>query len=135
MSRLNKNDRKWLEGKFGNRVNFNPTERLLYGHDIAAIPSLFKPLVGRTMPDAVVQPADEEEAGRAGALGERKTIPLVPRGKASSGYGGVAPDQQGARGRFLPDEGCPVRRRRRDGYGRGRHHLGDSWTGSSSRTA
>ena len=45
-----------LEQIFGPRVNFDRTERTLYGHDIAAIPSLVKPLVGNTTPDAVTQP-------------------------------------------------------------------------------
>ena len=54
MAKVTKTMRSWLEGKFGERANFNTTERLLYSHDIAAIPSLFKPLVGRTVPDAIV---------------------------------------------------------------------------------
>jgi hypothetical protein len=37
MSRLNKKDKKWLEEKFGGRANFDPTERVLYSHDIAAV--------------------------------------------------------------------------------------------------
>ncbi|HUU38904.1 MAG TPA: FAD-binding and (Fe-S)-binding domain-containing protein [Candidatus Desulfaltia sp.] len=95
MSRLNRNDRKWLEGKFGDRANFNPTERVLYGHDIAAIPSLFKPLVGRTVPDAVVQPETEEELRELIRWANGRRISLVPRGKGSSGYGGLIPIRQG----------------------------------------
>jgi hypothetical protein len=38
--------RPYLEGKFGDRVYFRKTECKLYGHDIAEIPSLVKPLVG-----------------------------------------------------------------------------------------
>ncbi len=30
-----------VKREFGNRVNFNKTERLLYSHDIAAIPRIF----------------------------------------------------------------------------------------------
>ncbi|MDH4272750.1 MAG: FAD-binding oxidoreductase, partial [Candidatus Aminicenantes bacterium] len=95
MSRLNRNDRRWLEGKFGHRANFNPTERVLYGHDIAAIPSLFKPLVGRTVPDAVVQPETEEELRELVRWANGRRISLVPRGKGSSGYGGLIPIRQG----------------------------------------
>jgi len=59
MAKLSKNKIQWLEEKFGERANFNPTERLLYSHDIAAIPSLFRPLIGNTVPDAIVQPKNE----------------------------------------------------------------------------
>ncbi len=95
MSRLNKSDRKWLEAKFGDRANFNAVERNLYSHDIAAIPSLFKPLVGRTTPDAVVQPETEEELRELVRWANGRKIALVPRGKGSSGYGGLIPIRRG----------------------------------------
>ena len=50
-----------LQHIFGDRVSFSKLERKLYGHDIAAMPSLIKPLIGKTVPDAVVQPQSEEE--------------------------------------------------------------------------
>jgi hypothetical protein len=34
-------------------VSFEPTERKLYGHDIASIPALVRPLIGNTIPDGV----------------------------------------------------------------------------------
>lgn len=46
MAKLSTRNKKWIEEKFGEKANFNPIERLLYSHDIAAIPSLFKPLIG-----------------------------------------------------------------------------------------
>ena len=95
MARFPKVHKDWLLEKFGERVNFNPTERMLYGHDIAAMPSLFKPLVGNTVPDAVVQPADEEELRELIRWAAEHRIPLVPRGKGSSGYGGIIPTRQG----------------------------------------
>ncbi|MGB7294824.1 MAG: FAD-binding protein [Candidatus Aminicenantales bacterium] len=95
MSRLNKNDRKWLEERFGERANFDPTERVLYSHDIAAMPSLFKPLVGRTLPDAVVQPETEEKLRELVRWANGRRIALVPRGKGSSGYGGLIPVRRG----------------------------------------
>jgi FAD/FMN-containing dehydrogenase len=95
MVRLSKKDRLWLEGKFGGRANFNPTERLLYGHDIAAMPGLVRPLVGKTTPDAVVQPESEEELAELVRWASKKRIPLVPRGKGSSGYGGIIPTRRG----------------------------------------
>jgi hypothetical protein len=53
MSRFGARQKQYLE-QFGDRVRFDRTERVLYGHDIAALPSLIRPLVGRTVPDAVV---------------------------------------------------------------------------------
>lgn len=95
MSELGKKARAFLEGKFGNRVNFNKTERILYGHDIAAVPGLIRPLVGDTTPDAVVQPVSEEELVELLRWAESNHVPLTPRGKASSGYGGVMPLKKG----------------------------------------
>jgi len=95
MADLSKNDKAWMAEKFGDRANFHPTERMLYGHDISAIPSLFKPLVGNTVPDAVVQPETEEEVRELVRWAEKRRVPLVPRGKGSSGYGGIIPIRQG----------------------------------------
>jgi Fe-S oxidoreductase/FAD/FMN-containing dehydrogenase len=95
MAKLGKKDRKWLEEKFGDRANFNPTERLLYSHDIAAIPGLFKPLIGNTVPDAVVQPESEEELAELMRWAAENRVPVVPRGKGSSGYGGIIPTRGG----------------------------------------
>ncbi len=95
MGELNGKHRTYLEAKFGSRVNFSKTERKLYGHDIAAMPGLLKPLVGNTIPEAVVQPETEQElAGLVRWAAENK-VPLTPRGKASSGYGGVLPVKNG----------------------------------------
>ena len=95
MAKLNKNERKWLEDRFNDRANFNPTERRLYSHDIAAIAGLFKPLIGNTIPYAVVQPENEEELKDLVCWANEKNIPLVPRGKGSSGYGGIIPTRKG----------------------------------------
>lgn len=87
--------RVWLCEKFGSRVSFNRTERKLYGHDIAAMPSLFKPLIGNTTPEAVVQPETEAEIVELVRWAVANNIPLTPRAKASSGYGGAIPVKQG----------------------------------------
>lgn len=95
MARLSQDHLNWLEGVFGERVTTRAVERKLYSHDVGEMPSMIKPLIGTPMADAVVQPASEAElvaliqwAGQAG-------IPLVPRGKATSGYGGVLPVKGG----------------------------------------
>ena len=95
MGKLSKSDERWLQGKFGDRVTFDKTERVLYGHDIAAMPRLFKPLIGDTTPDAVVQPVNESELSEIVRWASENNIPLTPRGKASSGYGGVLPTRNG----------------------------------------
>ncbi|MCI0512890.1 FAD-binding protein, partial [candidate division KSB1 bacterium] len=95
MAKLAQNEQIWLKSKFGDRVTFDPIERVLYGHDIAAMPKLFKPLIGNTCPDAVVQPKDEAELVALITWASANQIPLTPRGKASSGYGGVLPTRNG----------------------------------------
>ncbi|MEN6332406.1 MAG: FAD-binding protein, partial [Smithella sp.] len=87
--------REYLENQFGKRVNFNRMECILYSHDIAAIPSLIAPLIGKTVPDAVVQPQNEDELVNLINWARQKNIALTPRAKASSGYGGVLPVKQG----------------------------------------
>jgi FAD/FMN-containing dehydrogenase len=95
MGALNKKRREYLKEKFGGRVTFDKVERKLYDHDIAAIPGLVKPLVGSTLPGAVVQPISEEELVELVRWANKHKIPLTPRGKSSSGYGGVLPVKKG----------------------------------------
>ncbi len=80
---------------FGERVTFDKTERMLYGHDIAAMPNLVQPLVGNTTPHVVVQPVSEEELVQIVKWAGEEKIPVTPRAKASSGYGGVIPLKKG----------------------------------------
>ncbi|MFH0810891.1 MAG: FAD-binding oxidoreductase, partial [Pseudomonadota bacterium] len=95
MGKLNTEHRSYLEQEFGPRVTFRETERKLYGHDIAAMPGLIKPMVGKTVPGAVVQPESEAELVDLARWGAEHDIPLTPRGKATSGYGGVLPVRGG----------------------------------------
>ncbi len=95
MKELAQGQKRWLQDVFGSRVTFDPTERLLYGHDIAEIPRIVRPLLGDTRPAAVVQPVAEDEVMRLVAWARRERIPLTPRGKATSGYGGAVPAGQG----------------------------------------
>src|SRR4030042_901673 len=100
MSSINSQQKSYLEGKFGNRVTFRRVERKLYGHDIAAIPGIVKPFIGNTMPDGVVQPQSEEELVELVRWAAANKVPLTPRGKATSGYGGGLPGQNGGGGGF-----------------------------------
>jgi len=95
MGKINDRLRAELQDIFGDRVNFRRTERKLYGHDIAAVPGLIKVLIGNSIPGAVVQPETEEELVGLMRWASRHSIPLTPRGKATSGYGGVLPVKGG----------------------------------------
>ena len=95
MGTIGSEQKKFLEEKFGKRVNFQLLERKLYGHDIAAMPGLFKPLIGSTTPEGVVQPESESELVELVDFATRNRIPLTPRGKATSGYGGAVPLKKG----------------------------------------
>lgn len=95
MGRLNGKNRAFLKETFGKRVTFDKLERKLHGHDIAAMPNLIKPFIGSTVPDAVVQPESIEELAKLVRWANDRKIPLTPRAKASSGYGGVLPVKKG----------------------------------------
>jgi Fe-S oxidoreductase/FAD/FMN-containing dehydrogenase len=95
MGKLNTQQQEYLEKKFGSRVTFRQTERRLYSHDIAALPGIIKPVVGNTVPDAVVQPSTEEDLVELARWATEQNIPLTPRGRATSGYGGVLPIKHG----------------------------------------
>lgn len=76
---------------FGTRVTFDRFERQFYCSDVGSLPSLVSPIVGSLLPAGVVQPHTEDELVQLVTFARQHQIPLVPRGKASSGYGGVLP--------------------------------------------
>ncbi len=84
-----------LKDIFDGRVSFHEMERRLYGHDVGVLPGLIRPLIGDTTPAAVVQPHSEAELVEVVRLAAQHGIPLIPRGKATSGYGGVLPVEGG----------------------------------------
>ena len=91
---LSHKQKEYLQS-LGNRVSLEKHERMLYGHDIAAIPKMVKPIVGNTTPDAVVQPENEKELVDVVRWAYDENIPLTPRAKGSSGYGGIIPMKKG----------------------------------------
>jgi Fe-S oxidoreductase/FAD/FMN-containing dehydrogenase len=95
MTAIQATDRDYLANKFGNRANFSRLERRLYSHDIGGMPSLVRPLVGDANPDGIVQPETEAELVELVRWAYERGIPLTPRAKASSGYGGVLPIKGG----------------------------------------
>ncbi|MDA3810058.1 MAG: FAD-binding and (Fe-S)-binding domain-containing protein [Spirochaetaceae bacterium] len=94
MGRLNKIQKEYLS-KFGDNARFDRTERILYSHDVGALPSIVKPLIGNTRPDAIVQPSNEEELVDLIKWAVQENIPLTPRGRATSGYAGAVPAKHG----------------------------------------
>ncbi len=73
------------------RVRTTRVERKMYSFDIGAMPRLVAPFVPAGTAGAVVRPRDEEQLVRLVRLAQREGVPLVPRGWATSGYGGVLP--------------------------------------------
>ena len=79
---------------FGERVAFHRTERQLYSSDVGFLPPIARSQI-KTLPDAVAQPVSADEVKSLINLAEKYSIPLVPRGGATSGYGGAVPVHAG----------------------------------------
>jgi Fe-S oxidoreductase/FAD/FMN-containing dehydrogenase len=77
------------------RVRTDQRERKMYSFDIGAMPKLVKPFVAAGVAGAVVRPRDEAQIVKLAKMAQGKGVRLVPRGWATSGYGGVLP-QAGA---------------------------------------
>lgn len=69
-------------------------ERRLYDHDLAPLPTEVG-IMFKTIPDAVVIPKSTEEVGQVVRFCYENTIPVIPRGSSSWGYGGTIPTQGG----------------------------------------
>ncbi len=91
MKELNQSRRAELEKIFADRISYHPTERRLYGHDVGVLPRRVRPLLGDTTPSGVVQPESEAELIELSRWAVAHKVPLTPRAKATSGYGGVIP--------------------------------------------
>lgn len=91
MSNLSLPSQEQLRETFRSRVSFDEMERRIYSHDVADIPKLVKPLIGKAVADAVVQPENEAELVLLANFAMENHVPLVPRAKATSGYGGMVP--------------------------------------------
>ena len=91
MTTLTASRKEYLTDTYEGRVTFDKTERKLYGHDVGDMPRLIKPLVGNTVPEGVVQPESEEELAELLKWAYQNNVPVTPRSKATTGYGGVLP--------------------------------------------
>ena len=65
-------------------------QRFLYSHDIS-----FPPFIKRKIPEIVFQPRNEGEVLKILKFAKDNLKPIVPRGSATSGYGGVLPVKGG----------------------------------------
>ncbi len=77
------------------RVRADQRERRMYSFDIGVMPPLVKPFVAAGLAGAVVRPRTENELVEIVNCARAARVPLVARGAASSGYGGVLPAQGG----------------------------------------
>ncbi|HEY3061909.1 MAG TPA: FAD-binding and (Fe-S)-binding domain-containing protein, partial [Chloroflexota bacterium] len=88
--------RKAIENIVGTgRARFDKRERRVYSHDTGVLPGLFRILAGPSLADGVAQPETEDQVVRLVRYAAENGIPVVPRGKATSGYGGAVPAQGG----------------------------------------
>ena len=95
MRELKREQTAWFEERFPGRVTVAKRERSMYSRDVGALPGLIRPVVGNTLPAGVVQPISEDEIAEIVRWAAENKVPLVPRGKSTSGYGGVLPVQGG----------------------------------------
>jgi FAD/FMN-containing dehydrogenase/NAD-dependent dihydropyrimidine dehydrogenase PreA subunit len=77
------------------RILDKPAQREMYSHDIGDVPTIMTGTFFRTQPDFVVQPRNMEEIRKVLQFANDHKIPVVPRGAASWGFGGVIPTKAG----------------------------------------
>ena len=84
-------------GKIADGMRFmtRAEERAMYSHDIGDVPALMTGTFFRTQPDLVVQPRSVAEIQRVLAFANEHKLPVIPRGAASWGFGGVIPTKAG----------------------------------------
>jgi FAD/FMN-containing dehydrogenase/ferredoxin len=78
-----------------NRARFDLRERRIYSHDTSVLPRPTRLLAGTRVADGVVRVVDADEVVELLNYARAKRIPLVPRGKGTSGYGGAVPIRGG----------------------------------------
>src|SRR5512136_286877 len=77
------------------RIIDKVAEREMYSHDIGDLPLIMTKTFFETLPDFVVQPKSIDEIGEVLAFANDRKIPVIPRGTASWGFGGVVPTRGG----------------------------------------
>src|SRR5512136_775970 len=77
------------------RIIDRVAEREMYSHDIGDLPPVMAKTLFETLPDLVVQPGSIDEISRILVFANERKIPVIPRGAASRGFGGVVPTKGG----------------------------------------
>jgi FAD/FMN-containing dehydrogenase len=95
MNRLDSSQRSYLRSRYGDRVTFRRGERRHYGHDSVTAPPSARPVIGETVPDAVVQPTEESELLELARWASAEGVALTPRGCGTSRSGGAVPLRRG----------------------------------------
>lgn len=72
-----------------------PEEKEMYSHDIGDLPSLMSAAFFDIQPSFVVQPKSVAEIRKVLIFANENKIPVIPRGAASWGFGGVIPTKGG----------------------------------------
>ena len=70
-------------------------EKAMYSHDIGDVPHIMTQTFFQTQPDFVVQPQSIDEIRKVLAFAHERKIPVIARGAASWGFGGVIPTRGG----------------------------------------
>jgi FAD/FMN-containing dehydrogenase len=72
-----------------------PEEKEMYSHDIGDVPAFMTKMLFKTQPSFIVQPKNVAEIQKVLAFANEKKIPVIARGAASWGFGGVVPTKGG----------------------------------------
>jgi FAD/FMN-containing dehydrogenase/ferredoxin len=70
-------------------------EKEIYSHDIGDVPTIMTKTFFEIQPDFVVQPKSVDEIKQVLAFANARKVPVIPRGAASWGFGGVIPTSAG----------------------------------------
>ncbi len=91
---LNRRQLARLGEIFGDRLITDKHELVLHGVDVGTLPKQVGWLMN-TKPDAIVQPESPEEIAELYRFANEESVPVVPRGAGTSGYGGAIPRKGG----------------------------------------
>ncbi len=75
-------------------ISFHPQEIKIYSHDISVIPGYLQKMASSEA-EVVIQPESVDDLKEILRLSKDYSKPIVPRGSATSGYGGVVPFKGG----------------------------------------
>jgi len=70
-------------------------EKEMYSHDIGDVPTIMTRTFFEIQPDFVVQPKSADEIKKVLQFANQHKVPVIPRGAASWGFGGVIPTNAG----------------------------------------